>query len=102
VIVLLLKLAEHFHKFTSNNLHNYVVVSFLAMCILTVMSALTMTVYSWWKSLPPPPEQIFTLLEMELYALGTYASVNAVAHTTKALGGKAGVNTPPPVEPRPD
>jgi len=103
VITLIKRFIEYWNKATSNNLHNYIVVSFLSLSILSVLTALGMTIVSWWRGLPPPPKEIFSLLEMELYALGAYASVNATAHVTKALGGKSGLNTAPPEpEPRPD
>jgi hypothetical protein len=63
------------------------------------MAALSMTIYSWWKNTPPPPKEIFTLIEMELYALGTYATVNATAHVTKTMAGKPGANSTPMAPP---
>jgi hypothetical protein len=102
MVTLLLKLAEYFHKYTSNNTHNYIVLSFLGLSVLSSLTVLTLSVLSWWRGLPPPPKELLELLEMELYALGTYAAVNAASHTTKVIAGKPGANTPPPVEPRPD
>jgi len=103
MIAMLLRLLDIFNKSTSNNLHNYIVASFLAMSILSSMSALGMTIWSWWKGGLPPPKEIFTLLEMELYALGTYAAVNATAHVTKTIKGKSGANSEPlVVEPKPE
>jgi hypothetical protein len=101
VIKLFVRFIEYWHRSTSNNAHNYIVLSFLTISIVTGYVALALIVVSWWKGLPPPPKELFVLLEMLLYALGGYAGLNATAHVTKTIAGKPGANTPSPAVPEP-